>query len=57
MMDPAEKLLWRRIRYLKKMVKKSKAMGDVLYAAMWKHKLYEIAKKIDPPKTSNGVGR
>ena len=46
MMDPAEKLLWRRIRYLKKMVKKAKA-----------NKLYEIAKKIDPPKTSNGVGR
>ena len=57
MMDPAEKLLWRRIRYLKKMVKKAKAMGDVPYTAMWKNKLYEIAKKIDPPKTSNGVGR
>jgi hypothetical protein len=57
MMDSAEKLLWRRIKNLKKMVKKATAMGDVPYAAMWKNKLYEIAKTIDPPKTSNGVGR
>lgn len=57
MMDPAEKLLWRRIKNLKKMVKKATAMSDVPYAAMWKNKLYEIAKTIDPPKTSNGVGR
>ena len=41
-----EKLFWRRISSLKKMIKNLKGKKDTSYESMWKGKLYELTKQI-----------
>ena len=43
---PLEQLFWRRVYYLKKIIKKTASMGDVVACAMWTNKLYELSKNI-----------
>ena len=45
--DAEELLFWRRVGYLKKMIKAAEAMKDAVYQAMWRDKLIELSKNID----------
>ena len=44
---PLEQLFWKRIGYLKKIIKKTASKGDVVACAMWTDKLYELSKKVE----------